>query len=81
MDLHEWLDEEAGRAVWLAAQLGCSKAAVSLWRETGVPMARMERIAALTGGAVGVDEMLRHALKCRVEKPAKATEPEQQGAA
>jgi DNA-binding transcriptional regulator YdaS (Cro superfamily) len=65
MDLHQWLDAEEGRAKWLAESLGVSKSAVSNWRLQGVPMLHMERIEALTAGAVRPDSMLRHALECK----------------
>ena len=75
MELHDWLDadENRGRAAWLAEQLGCSKAAVSLWRDQGVPMPRMAAISDLTAGAVTPDDMLRHALKCRTATADKAS--------
>lgn len=64
MDLHTWLDapENAGKAAWLADQLDRSKAAVSLWREAGVPLEHMPRIQELTGGAVTIDDMVAHKL-------------------
>lgn len=67
MNLHEWLDlpENAGKATWLAAQLGRTKGAVSIWRDQGVPLGLMQEVSDLTGGAVSVDAMLRHALACR----------------
>ena len=70
MDLHTWLDLPGndGKAAWLAGQLGRSKAAVSLWREAGVPMTLMPRIAELSGGAVTLDAMLAHALAARVSR-------------
>lgn len=72
MELHQWLDqpENAGKAAWLADQLARSKAAVSLWRTEGVPMPLMQRVSDLTGGAVAVDAMLKHALACKSSKPA-----------
>jgi hypothetical protein len=68
MDLHEWLDSETGRATALADELGVTKGAVSLWRDNGVPMDQMRRIAEFAGGSVTVDEMLRHAFRCREER-------------
>lgn len=67
MDLHTWLDkpENKGKAVWLAAELGRSKTAVSLWRDEGVPLPLIPKIVALTGGAVTESDMLRHALHCK----------------
>ena len=77
MDLHTWLDlpENAGKAVWLADQLGRSKAAVSLWRTDGVPMPLIRRVAELVGDPVTIDCMLYHALACktRAAEPAQPT--------
>ncbi len=69
MTLHEWLDASSGRATWLAERLGRSKAAVSLWRDCGVPLQLMERIAELSAGEVSVDAMLRHALEKKTRTP------------
>ena len=65
MDLHTWLDENKGRAAWLAEQLGRSKTAVSLWRDQGVPLPLIPRVAALTENAVTPEAMLMHAMQCR----------------
>lgn len=74
MELHTWLDrpENKGRAVWIADQLGRSKAAVSLWRDEGVPLPLIPKIAALTFGAVTEDAMLRHAMERKGAKSAEA---------
>jgi hypothetical protein len=77
MDLHTWLDapENAGKAAWLAEQLERSKAAVSLWREAGVPLEHMPRIQELTAGAVTIDDMVSHKLAliaAQAAKPKKA---------
>ena len=72
MTLHEWLDANAGKATWLAEQLGRSKTAVSLWRGEGVPLPLIPRIEELTGGAVTRDSMLRHALMCKSGEKAAA---------
>jgi DNA-binding transcriptional regulator YdaS (Cro superfamily) len=66
MELHAWLDANPGKAVWLAAQLGRSKGAVSLWREGGVPMELMPTIEKVTEGAVTTESMLKHAMACRL---------------
>lgn len=71
MDLHTWLDEEEGRATTLAKVMGVSKAAVSLWREGGVPLIHMDRVSAHTGGAVRVSAMVDHAIACRQGRAAK----------
>jgi len=67
MELHAWLDlpENKGKASWLAEKVDRSKTAVSLWRDEGVPLALIPQIAALTGGAVTEDEMLRHAMRAK----------------
>jgi hypothetical protein len=80
MELHQWLDmpENAGKATWLADQLSRTKAAVSLWRESGVPLGLIPRVAEVTGGAVTVDAMLQHAMRCRA---AAAARPSSAGAA
>ncbi len=65
MELHEWLDAEKGRAVWIAEKIGRSKAAVSLWRDEGVPLPLIPRIADITAGQVSEVEMLRHAMRCK----------------
>lgn len=70
MELHAWLDAEKGRASWLAEQTGRGRAAVSLWRTEGVPLAMIPRVAELSGGAVSEDEMLRHAMQCRLARAA-----------
>jgi hypothetical protein len=75
MELHQWLDkpENEGKATWLAGQLDRSKTAVSLWREQGVPLPLIPRIAELTGGAVTTEAMLQHAMRCKAA-PKPATE-------
>ena len=72
MTLHDWLDREEnkGKGAWLGAKLGRSRAAVSLWRNEGVPMVLMPRIAKLTKHAVSTDDMLRHAMACRLAQQA-----------
>lgn len=65
MDLHTWLDLERGRAVKLAEHLGAKKAAVSLWRQNGVPIEYMPRITEYTAGAVTESDMVAHAIRCR----------------
>lgn len=65
MELHSWLDKERGRAIKLAETLGASKAAVSLWRQNGVPIEFMPAIVAHTDGAVTAADMVAHAVRCR----------------
>ena len=71
MNLHQWLAEPGRTAKALADSLGVSKTAVSLWRESGVPMRHMTRIEQLTGGAVTTADMLEHALQCRMANKGK----------
>ncbi len=73
-DLHAWLDlpENKGKATWLAEQLGCSKAAVSFWRDDGVPLHRIPEVAKLLEGRVSEAAMLRHAMACKVAKASPA---------
>lgn len=67
MELHAWLEMEDGRATWLADRLGRTKAAVSFWRNEGVPLPLIPRIVELTDGAVTADAMLKHALACKTK--------------
>lgn len=72
MDLHTWLDlpENNGKAGWLAQGLGRSKTAVSLWRNEGVPLALIPKVAELVGAPVTVEAMLMHAMQCKSSEPA-----------
>lgn len=73
MNLHEWLDQAGTtvRAKDVAERLNVSKAAVSLWRDYGVPMKHMAAIESLSGGQVKTLDMLKHALHCREVNRAK----------
>lgn len=44
---------------------------MSLWRDEGVPLHLIPKIASLTFGAVTEDAMLRHAMGCKSDKPPK----------
>lgn len=70
MELHQWLDQERGRALALCDSLGFKKAAVSLWRDNGVPIEHMEAIVAHTDGAVTVEAMVAHAVARRAANAA-----------
>lgn len=72
MELHDWLDLERGRAVKLAESLGASKAAVSLWRQNGVPIEFMPDIVSHTAGAVTEADMVAHAIRRRTANAAQA---------
>jgi DNA-binding transcriptional regulator YdaS (Cro superfamily) len=69
--LHAWLDlpDNAGQAARLAAHLGVSKTAVSLWRASGVPLRHINRVAEFTGGKVRADDMVAHLLALRAVRP------------
>lgn len=60
----EWLEAERGRSQALATHMERSKAAITLWREFGVPMRHMREVSAFTDGKVTVQELLDHALAC-----------------
>lgn len=47
--LRKYLDEERGRGVELARELGVTPGAVSQWAETQVPAERMFKVSDLTG--------------------------------
>ena len=68
MELHTWLDDAAGRATALAAFLGIGKAAVSLWRDAGVPLIHMGRVSEFSDGAVSVHAMVKHTIACRMSR-------------
>jgi hypothetical protein len=72
--LHEWLDEGHGRAQKLAAFLDVSKAAVSIWRDNGVPLPHMPRVVEFTEGAVSIERMVEHANACRTLNATKRAE-------
>lgn len=74
MDLHTWLDkpENRGRSKALAIHLGVSSAAVSLWRENGVPLDHMPEVVKFTRGAVKLTAMFEHAIACRQKTKQKA---------
>jgi hypothetical protein len=66
------MPDNNGKAVWLAANLGRSKTAVSLWRNDGVPLALIPKVADLIGKPVTVEAMLMHAMHCKAADPVKA---------
>lgn len=73
MELHTWLDkpENRGQAKALAEHLGVSAAAVSLWRDNGVPLDHMEAVSRFSKGAVKLKAMVDHALGCRARSKQK----------
>lgn len=82
MDLHTWLDkpEQRGQAKALAEHLGVSAAAVSLWRDNGVPLDHMTEVVRFSRGAVKVAAMVDHALAARAKAKQKP-EPTEAAAA
>ena len=64
MQLTEWLDAERGRSLALATHMQKSKAAVTLWRDDGVPLKFMREVSAFTLNEVSVQELMDHALAC-----------------
>lgn len=68
MELHQWLDQEVGRASWLAEKLNRTRAAVAQWRENGVPLTLMPEIVYLTDGKVTIKSMVEHAIRCKTVK-------------
>jgi DNA-binding transcriptional regulator YdaS (Cro superfamily) len=58
MNLTAWLEAEKGRSVALAAHFGVTPAAVSQWKENGVPLDRMKAVRDFTGNAVSLEEMV-----------------------
>ena len=68
MNLHTWLESKGCpmTAAELAAFLGVSKTAVSLWRAGGVPIRHMDAIVAKTDGAVTKAALLDHKIARRL---------------
>lgn len=66
------MPENTGKAVWLAHSLDRSKTAVSLWRNEGIPLALIPKVAALVGAPVTVEAMLLHAMQCKAAEQTKA---------
>lgn len=58
MDFVTWIEAEKGRATALAAHLKRTPAAISQWKQNGVPVDLMKAVRDFTGGAVSLDEMV-----------------------
>lgn len=58
MNLIDWLAAEKGRTTALAAHFNVSPAAVSQWKQNGVPVGHMKSVRDFTGGAVTLEEMV-----------------------
>ena len=61
MKLFEWLAKEGQTDMWLAEQLGISRAAVSGYRtgKTEPALGYAQKIVHLTKGAVGYDDLIK----------------------
>jgi DNA-binding transcriptional regulator YdaS (Cro superfamily) len=58
MNITSWLEAEKGRSAALAAHLGRTPAAISQWKQNGVPLDLMKEIRDFTGGLVTLEEMV-----------------------
>lgn len=58
MDLITWLAAGKGRASALAQHFDVTPAAVSQWKQNGVPVRLMKAVRDFTGGAVTLEEMV-----------------------
>lgn len=58
MKLNDWLAAETGRLTALAKHFGVTPAAVSQWKENGVPLDRMRSVCEFTGGAVSLEDLV-----------------------
>ena len=58
MNITDWLEAEKGRSAALAAHFGKTPAAISQWKNNGVPLGLMRGVSAFTAGAVSVEEMV-----------------------
>lgn len=59
MDIKTWLDSGVGRASRLAEAAGVKPAAVAQWKVANrVPLDHVRLVLALSGGEVGLDDML-----------------------
>jgi hypothetical protein len=64
MDFTSWLEAEKGRATALALHFGKTPAAISQWKNNGVPVALMKAVRDFTGGAVTLEEMVPDSKVC-----------------
>lgn len=58
MTLHDWLNQEGGRASALAAHLKVSKSSISQYRRDGVPPKYWRAVVAFTRRQVTLDDLL-----------------------
>jgi DNA-binding transcriptional regulator YdaS (Cro superfamily) len=71
MNLTDWLAAEKGRASALAQHFDVTPAAVSQWKQNGVPVKLMKSVRDFTGGTVTLEEMVPESAPKQTE-PAKA---------
>lgn len=73
MELKDWLEAEGerGRQSALAVHCKVSPAAVSQWKDDGVPVTQMEAVRDFTDAAVSIEAMVKHAAEAR-KRTAKA---------
>lgn len=72
MKLHDWLNDEQGRAKRLADLFKVTPAAVSQWRVKGAPASYLRAISEFSGGEVTVEDLLADIEQRRSEAEAKA---------
>lgn len=70
MTFNEWLDEVPGRTALVARQFGVTISAVTQWRSNGVPLGRMKAVQVLSGGRVGLEDMVPESPGIDVSAPA-----------
>lgn len=58
MKFADWLDAGRGRLTAVASAFGLTPGAVSQWRESGVPVARMKAVRDLSNGEVTLEDMV-----------------------
>lgn len=73
MNWNQWIDAEKGRAAIAARHFDVTEAAVSQWRDNGVPVGRMRAVCEFTEHEVTVDDLVAER---DAAKAAKASEQE-----
>ncbi len=68
----DWLDAGRGRLTAVATAFGLTPGAVSQWRESGVPVARMKAVRDLSNGEVTLEDMVPESLSRPVREGAHA---------
>lgn len=58
MKLHDWLNEETGRASAMAAHFGVHRSFISQWRSGEIPVKYMRDVVSYTGGAVTLNDLV-----------------------